>query len=88
MRCDEETGKNRGVGFVVMSSMEGATKAIEELNGQELEGKALNVAFSERRGRGERADGTAKGKPDGISRKVVVKCGKKIQHRWTLLSDH
>lgn len=66
LRCDEETGKNRGVGFVVMSSMEGATKAIEELNGQELEGKALNVAFSERRGRGERADGsTAKGKAEG-----------------------
>lgn len=70
LRCDEETGKNRGVGFVVMSSMEGATKAIEELNGQELEGKPLNVAFSERRGRGERADGsTAKGKPGGTRRK-------------------
>lgn len=66
LRCDEETGKNRGVGFVVMSTMEGATKAIEELNGQELEGKPLNVAFSERKGRGERADGsTGKGMKHG-----------------------
>lgn len=64
------------MGFVVMSSMEGATKAIEELNGQELEGKALNVAFSERRGRGERADGTAKGKPGGTRRKKAGKCGR------------
>ncbi|CAE7777906.1 PAB1, partial [Symbiodinium sp. KB8] len=70
LKCDEETGKNRGVGFVVMSSMEEATKAIEELNGQEAEGKPLNVALSERRRRGERTDGGeggggGKGKGEG-----------------------
>ncbi|CAJ1400596.1 unnamed protein product [Effrenium voratum] len=68
LKCDEETGKHRGVGFVVMSTMEEATKAIDELNGKEVEGKAMNVTLSERRRRGERSDGAEgapKGKGDG-----------------------
>eukprot|EP00439_Symbiodinium_sp_Y106_P031637 s88_g3.t2 len=81
LKCDEETGKNRGVGFVVMSSMEEATKAIEELNGKEAEGKPLNVALSERRRRGERADGGeggggGKGKGEGGKGKGKGKGGK------------
>lgn len=81
LKCDEETGKNRGVGFVVMSSMEEATKAIEELNGQEAEGKPLNVALSERRRRGERTDGGeggggGKGKGEGGKGKGKGKGGK------------
>lgn len=66
LKCDEETQKHRGVGFVVIGTAEEAQKAINELNGQEVAGKAMNVALSERRRRGERADGEAeKGRPKG-----------------------
>lgn len=61
LNCDEETKKHRGVGFVVISSNEEAQKAIETLNGQEVEGKPMNVMLSERRRRGERSDGDGKG---------------------------
>lgn len=64
LKTDEATGKHRGVGFVIMATMEEATKAIEEANGQTVEGKALNVTLSERRRRGERdgEEGEGKGK--------------------------
>ena len=40
---DRETGRSRGFGFVEMSSKEEGTAAIEQFNGQELGGRALNV---------------------------------------------
>jgi RNA recognition motif-containing protein len=40
---DRATGRSRGFGFVEMSSDEEAEKAVKELNGQELQGRALNV---------------------------------------------
>ncbi len=40
---DRATGRSRGFGFVEMSSDEEAEKAVRELNGQELQGRALNV---------------------------------------------
>lgn len=39
---DRETGRSRGFGFVVMKDEEGARKAIE-LNGTNLEGRAIIV---------------------------------------------
>lgn len=39
---DRETGRPRGFGFVEMDD-EGARKAIEALNGAELDGRQLNV---------------------------------------------
>ncbi len=39
---DRETGRPRGFAFVTMDD-EGAKKAIEELNGNEFEGRSLNV---------------------------------------------
>ena len=39
---DRDTGRPRGFAFVTMDD-EGARKAIEDLNGQEIEGRALNV---------------------------------------------
>lgn len=38
-----ETGRSRGFGFVEMSSKEESQKAIEQFNGQDLGGRALNV---------------------------------------------
>ena len=40
---DRDTGQARGFGFVEMSVNADADRAISELNGQELDGRALNV---------------------------------------------
>jgi len=40
---DRETGRSRGFGFVEMTDSGEATKAIEELNGYEFDGRALTV---------------------------------------------
>ncbi len=40
---DRETGRPRGFGFVTMSSADEAQKAIEALNGKDMDGRALTV---------------------------------------------
>jgi len=40
---DRATGRSRGFGFVEMTTPEGAQKAIEMFNGQELDGRRLTV---------------------------------------------
>ena len=40
---DRDTGRPRGFGFVEMANSEDADKAIQELNGQEMDGRALTV---------------------------------------------
>ncbi len=40
---DKFSGKSRGFGFVEMNSDDEAKKAIEELNGKELDGRAIIV---------------------------------------------
>ena len=40
---DRETGKSRGFAFVEMADDSAATKAIEELNGAELDGRTMVV---------------------------------------------
>jgi RNA recognition motif-containing protein len=40
---DKMSGRSKGFGFVEMSSEEEATKAIELLNGKELDGRTLTV---------------------------------------------
>jgi RNA recognition motif-containing protein len=40
---DRETGRSRGFGFVEMATEEDAQKAIQSLNGIELDGRALTV---------------------------------------------
>ncbi len=48
---DRDTGRSRGFGFVEMDD-EGSKKAIEALNGQEMDGRALRVdAAREKPGR-------------------------------------
>jgi len=49
---DRETGRSRGFGFVEMPNDDEGRAAIEALNGQELEGRAVNV--NEARPRPER----------------------------------
>jgi RNA recognition motif-containing protein len=40
---DRETGRSRGFGFVTMATEEEAQAAIDMLNGQELDGRTLNI---------------------------------------------
>ena len=40
---DRDTGRPRGFGFVEMPEDDTARKAIEELNGKEVDGRALTV---------------------------------------------
>lgn len=50
---DKFSGRSKGFGFVDMASAEDAQKAIDQLNGQELEGRPMIV--SEARPEGERS---------------------------------
>lgn len=52
---DRETNRSKGFGFVEMSSEDEAKKAVEELNGKDLDGRAIVV--SEARPREERPRG-------------------------------
>jgi RNA recognition motif-containing protein len=49
---DRDSGRSKGFGFVEMSNDDEAKKAVEELNGKDLDGRAVNV--SEARPREER----------------------------------
>ena len=40
---DRETGRSRGFGFVEMSTKEEGAAAIQQFNGKEMGGRALNV---------------------------------------------
>ena len=43
LMMDRETGRPRGFGFITMSSAEEAQKAIETMNGKEIDGRELTV---------------------------------------------
>jgi cold-inducible RNA-binding protein len=46
---DRESGRSRGFAFVAMSTDEEAQKAIQELDGADLDGRALRVNIAEER---------------------------------------
>lgn len=60
---DRYSGRSKGFGFVEMSTDEEATEAINRLNGQDLEGRALTV--SEARPQAPRTEGGFGGGPGG-----------------------
>ena len=53
---DRDTGRSRGFGFVEMSD-EDAKRAIEELNGNEVDGRAIRVNEAEEKRRDSRGGG-------------------------------
>src|SRR6478736_7851786 len=55
LMMDRVSGRPRGFGFVTMGSPEEAQKAIDALNGKELDGRALTVNIA--RPREERSGG-------------------------------
>ena len=56
---DRETGRSRGFGFVEMESQADGQTAIEQLNGKEIDGRALKVneAKPQNNGGGHRGGG-------------------------------
>lgn len=51
---DRESGRSKGFGFVEMENEDEGKKALEKLNGQEINGRAVNM--SEARPREDRRD--------------------------------
>jgi RNA recognition motif-containing protein len=49
---DRETGRSRGFGFVEMATEELANKALEEMNGKELQSRSLKVSIAKDRPQG------------------------------------
>ena len=64
---DRDTGRSRGFGFVQMRNDHEAQVAINELNGQKMNGRALTV--NEARSRPER---TGAGRPKHRSRRRIA----------------
>ncbi|MDP6113365.1 MAG: RNA-binding protein [Planctomycetota bacterium] len=56
---DQDTGRSRGFGFVEMAESAAAAKAIEALNGKDVDGRALTV--NEARPRENRGGGGGRG---------------------------
>jgi RNA recognition motif-containing protein len=64
--ADRDTGRPRGFGFVEMPNDEEGDRAIEELNGVELGGRALNINEARpRQGGGGGGFGGGGGRPSG-----------------------
>jgi RNA recognition motif-containing protein len=48
---DRDTGRSRGFGFVEMDSADAAQKAIDALNGKDVDGRQLTVNLAKERSR-------------------------------------
>jgi cold-inducible RNA-binding protein len=65
---DRETGRSRGFGFVELGPSDDAAKAIGELNGLDVEGRALQVNEARpQESRGDRSGGGGRGYSGGRS---------------------
>jgi RNA recognition motif-containing protein len=63
---ERDTGRSRGFGFVEMASEAEAQKAIQELDGREVRGRAIRVSQAqEGGGRGGRGGGGGYGRRGG-----------------------
>ena len=49
---DRDSGRSRGFGFVTYADSSSAQKAIQEMNGTELDGRTLNVDIAQERSGG------------------------------------
>ena len=58
---DRDSGRSKGFAFVEMSTAEEAAKAIQQLNGQALDGRALNVSLARPKEEGSGGGGSRGG---------------------------
>ena len=77
---DRMTGRARGFAFVEMSSDDEAQKAITQLNGHQLGGRALTV--NEARPQAARPSGGFDGGGGGRGRGPGGKSGRRTEPRW------
>ena len=61
LMLDRMTGQSRGFCFVEMATAEGAQKAINELNGNDFQGRSLRVDVAQERPRGGGGGGGDRG---------------------------
>ena len=59
---DQFSGRSRGFGFVEMTTAEEAGKAVEQLNGRELDGRQLKVEMAKPSGGGSERRGSFGGR--------------------------
>lgn len=62
---DRDTGRSKGYGFVEMSDQEEGNKAIEELNGAEVDGRTLSVSVARPRSEAPRRNNYGGGNRGG-----------------------
>jgi len=67
LMMDRATGRSRGFGFVTMSSPDEAQKAMDALNGAQLDGRGLTVNVA--RPKAERTGGDFRGGRRGYARR-------------------
>jgi RNA recognition motif-containing protein len=58
---DRTTGQSRGFGFVEMTSNSDAQKAVQQLDGREIKGRAIKVSEARERSSGGGASGDGRG---------------------------
>lgn len=65
---DRDTGRSRGFGFVTYDSNDDGDKAMQEMDGAELDGRRIRVNEAEERQRGGGGGGGGRGGPPGGGR--------------------
>ncbi|MEI6828508.1 MAG: RNA-binding protein [Synechococcaceae cyanobacterium ELA445] len=80
---DRETGASRGFGFANVDDEALADAVIEQLNGREIEGRALRIERSERK---DVRPGTDR-RPGGAAPAVARKATNKVVHSDTIEAD-
>ena len=58
---DRDSGRSRGFGFVTFADASSAQKAVQEMNGAELDGRTLNVDIAQERSGGGGGGGGGRG---------------------------
>ena len=68
-----EARKGRGFGFVTLASTEMQSKAVEEMNGKEIEGREIAVKVAiDSPGKEDGAEGAGENETNGVTEEVAA----------------